>query len=121
MYTWPRSKSFSSSYACKAVTTKYSGKVYNVLVAPIWNLFPLANNLAPFLFSVGLLALIFSLNYYLLPIGFWNSDDGQYLDFTRCLLFSLLVYYILSAIITALLVKSGCDDLISLAREYINS
>jgi hypothetical protein len=119
MYTWPGRKSFASSYACKAIPKNYSGKLYNVLVAPIWNLFPLLNNVTPFLFSVGLLVVIYVLNYNVLPINVWNSVDGQYVDTERTLLFSLLAYYIISALITAFLLNQGCNDLIDQAKEYL--
>jgi O-antigen ligase len=114
------SLSFSSAYACKMYPKNNEGKYINVVVAPVWNLFPLANNILPFLFSISLLVVIYMLLYYSLPIGFWNSTDNQYVDSNRCILTSLITYYVISVVLTAVLHNRGCSDIQEQAREYIS-
>jgi len=117
MYT----RSFSSSYACKVVPRDELGKYFNVFVTPLWNLFPLLPNLGPFIFSAGLLVGIFCLLYYGVPISFVNSSDGQYVDFTVCLIYAFLFYYALSVLLVAFLQREGCEGLRVSARKYLQS
>lgn len=112
-------RSFASAYACKVVPKNELGKYFNVVVTPIWNLFPLLPNLVPFILSAGLLIGIFFLLYEIVPISIVNSSDGQYVDFTRTLLFSLLIYYAVSMLIVAFLQNEGCEELRETARQYL--
>ena len=112
-------RSFTSAYACKVVPRNELGKYFNVIVTPIWNLFPLLPNLVPFVLSAGLLIGIFYLLYEFVPISVVNSSDGQYVDLTTCLVFAFLIYYLISMLVVAFLQKEGCEELRESARKYL--
>jgi len=112
-------RSFTSAFACKVVPRNELGKYFNVIVTPIWNLFPLLPNLAPFVLSAGLLVGIFYLLYEVVPISVVNSSDGQYVDLTTCLVFAFLIYYVLAMLLVALFQREGCEELRETARKYL--
>jgi hypothetical protein len=69
--------------------------------------------------SAGLFLLSWTLVHNVLPIGFWNSSDKQYIDTTRALIFSVVLYYLLSAFVIGFLNSKGCEALEEQAGAYL--
>jgi hypothetical protein len=102
-YVWPAKETFSSAFACRTLPVYGSAsfKLLSGIEEPIYNLFPNFGKLSVFVFSWALLVGCFLLVYYVLPIWHWNSVDGQYVDTTRSLIVSSVLYIILASFIVS--------------------
>jgi len=120
-YVWPAKETFSSAFACRNLPV-YGSSSFRFLSGfeePIYNLFPNFSKISVFVFSWILLVGLFLLVYYVLPIWHWNSVDGQYVDSTRSILVSCILYIIFASFIVSKLSKTGCDILEQQAMQYL--
>jgi hypothetical protein len=117
-YVWPEGPSFSSSYACRFLPRAGKSKFSNVIFGPILNLFDIRRS-GVWVFSLGLFAIIYVLIYYVLPINFVNSTDGQYINQTRAIVSTIVIYYLLSTFLVSFLTDRGCKDLEEQAKAYL--
>ena len=121
-YEWPEKQAFSSAYACRSLPIYGKrSKFITGILEPIYNLIPNFGNISVFLFSLALLIGCFVLVYYVLPIWYWNSEDRQYVDVTRSILFSSFLYILLSSFFIAKMAKEGCNILEKQAFQYLYS
>jgi len=118
-YVWPETQSFVSSYACKTVPLFGSPKPVNTLFAPIWNLAPLPEQATVAVFSWAFLIILYVLIQNVVPISSLNSSDGQYIDSNRVIISTIVLYYVLSALLVSINVTKGCDALIEQAKSYL--
>jgi hypothetical protein len=117
-YVWPERPSFASSYACRFLPRSGTARFSNVIFSPIYSLLDIQRTTA-WVFSVGLLLGIWYLLENVVPICFLNSRDGQYLDRTRVITFTIVFYMVISAIIISSLGQKGCSDLEEQARSFL--
>lgn len=71
------------------------------ILQPIYNFFNF-DNLLGFAVAWGIVIGIYLILYYKAPTSFLNSTDG-FIDSFRCLLFSLLAYYLIYLLLQMLL------------------
>lgn len=120
-YQWPEPESFSSAFACKILprTGKaQSAVLQNAFLDPVLNLFGFQKPVA-FVVSWALLAVVWLLVYYVLPVWVWNSSDGQDRNVSRSFLGAFIVYYIFTFLLVAYLAKGGCTSLMDQAKEFL--
>jgi len=121
IYEWPEKQKFATAFACKYLPKTGTARFYNSLVNPISNLIPIFGNFNVAIISWLVLGFIFYTVYELSPISSINSSDGQYVDLTTSILFSLLFYYILAFLFVFILYDKGCESLKDQARDYLYS
>jgi len=118
---WPFSIPFSSAYACKSQLPY--GKIsrfQNVLFNPITNLLP--NFGTSLLVPIVSWALFIGLYFFVrdaAPLCFLNSLDKQYINTSRCILSTFVLYYLVSMIFVSLLFTNGCKQSEELAELYL--
>ena len=117
-YVWPEGPTFSSSYACRFLPRTGTDKFSNVIIGPVLNLFDIRRT-GVWVFSVGLLASIYVIIYFVLPISFINSSDRQYIDQTRCVVSTIIIYTLLSCFLVSFLTDRGCKALEEQAKAYL--
>lgn len=117
-YEWPEKPSFASSYACRFLPRNGRSQFNNVLLSPIFNLFDVQRTTV-WAFSVALLIGTWYLLDRIVPICFLNSVDGQYVDSTRVIISTIILYFVLSAFLISMLGERGCSQLEEQARSYL--
>jgi hypothetical protein len=117
-FVWPEKEAFQSTFACRFLPRAGKTKFPNVIFGPVFNLIDFSKPMV-WAVSVGLLFVSWLMVHTVLPIGFWNSTDGQYIDGTRAAIFSFVLYYILSAVLIGFLNTSGCNSLEEQAEAYL--
>lgn len=117
-YEWPEQQSFVSSYACRFLPRSGRSKFSNVIFSPIYNLIDIQRTTV-WIFSLALLFGTYYLIHEIVPICFLNSTDGQYIDFTRVVISTIVLYMILSAILISVLGDRACDQLEEQARSFL--
>ena len=117
-YTWPESESFASSYACRFLPRRGMAKTQNYLLGPIFNLLDFSKTSALIVSWTILLGLYFGI-YYGLPIGIWNSEDKQYVNFRRTLASTIIAYFAVSFFLISSLMQKGCTALEDQADAFL--
>jgi hypothetical protein len=117
-YEWPEQETFASGFACRFLPRAGRTKFNNVVFGPVVNLLDLTRPTV-WAVSVGLLLVSYLLIFNVLPIGFWNSNDGQYIDNTTATIFTFVLYFLLSAFLIGFLTNKGCDALEEQANAYL--
>jgi hypothetical protein len=70
-------------------------------------------------FSWFLFVAFYILLYYAVPISFLNSSDGQYVSGGRTVIFTIVLYYLVSILLIGVLQDQGCKDLEEQANAYL--
>lgn len=83
---------------------------------PLWNLFNV-DNFAGFLIAWGIVIGVFGILFYKAPVFFGNSKDG-FIDSNISVLFSLLVYWLFTALLIAVSRPSFCKQKARLANQW---
>ena len=118
-YVWPQTESFASAYACRYLPVRGTSEFSNVIFGPIVNLLDISKPVVS-LFSWSLVVAFYAL-FYVLPIGFWNSSDGQYLDIKRVYIATAVFYYLFSTLLIGKLTSRGCALLESQGQDFLYS
>ena len=117
-YTWPEQESFASSYACRFLPRRGMAKTQNYLLGPIFNLLDFSKT-SSLVVSWSILLGLWVIIYYVLPIGFWNSEDKQYVNVTRSIIYTILAYFAVSFFLISSLMKKGCAALEDQADAFL--
>jgi len=118
-YVWPETESFASAYACRFLPVRGKAQFSNVIFGPIVNLLDISKpSIAVFSWAI---VLGFYALFYNLPIGFWNSTDGQYLDMMRVYVATAVSYYVFSMLLISKLTGRGCSLLEAQGQDYLYS
>lgn len=118
-YVWPGTESFASAYACRFLPVRGTSQFSNVIFGPVINLLNISKPVVT-LFSWSLVVAFYAL-FYVLPIGFWNSSDGQYLDINRVYVATAVAYYLFSTLLIGQLTKRGCSLLEDQGQDFLYS
>lgn len=111
---------FTAELACKRYSRSSNNKLSNTFVSPVYNLVDFTTPSVAVVHWAALIGIYAALRYWL-PIGLWNSVDGLYINETRCIVVSLVVYYVLFMVLVAGLNDTGCKAREDAAYEYLTA
>lgn len=117
-YPWPQPESFISGLSCRFLPSHGSAAFSNMIFGPALNLVDFSKPTV-MVFSWGILAGIWLLLANVLPISFWNSEDGQYVSDRRILIWTGLLYYLVAMTLIKSFMSKGCAELEIAAEDYL--
>lgn len=111
---------FTAELACKKYSRSSNNKISNSVTSPVYNLIDFSTPTVAATHWAALIGIFVALRYWL-PIGWWNSIDGLYVDDRRCLIVAAILYYVLFLLLIAGLNETGCKAREDAAFEYLTA